>query len=182
MIFTRLRATQALPCSRTEFTAMSSPKAERVLFAACKVEASFLERRAHIIRHVPCMKQHNTSMNASWHVLTFISDRFLLSVDDSLVVIWDSSTLASSSSSGVASPPWAYFALTRFLGYTVYNSTLYIAIARVHVDHRRSVVSDTCRLAPDRAQCCHLFGSPPFIRGKRKVSRGLLLGSRVFVA
>lgn len=180
MMFTRLRATQALPCSRTEFMAMSSPQAERVLFAACKVEASFLGLREHIIHRVPAMKQPYPSMNASWLVLTFISDRFLLSVDNNAVIIWDSSTLASSSP-GVVSSPWAHFTLSHFLGYAVCHSTLYIAIARVYVDHQRSVVSDPCRLTPDRAQCRHLFSSPPY-GAKRKVSWELALGSRVSVA
>lgn len=145
MMFTRMRATQALPCSRTEFMAMSSLQAERVLFAAYKVEASFLELRNRSAQHIPIIvKQPYSSMNpptCSWRVLKFVSDRFLLSVDDIAVIIWDTSKLASSSSA-IASPPWAHFTLSNIIGYADCYSTLYIAIAHVHVDHKRSVVSN----------------------------------------
>ena len=147
MMFTRLRATQALPCSRTEFAAMSSPQAERALFAASKVEASFIELREHVTQVPGPVRQSHSSRNTStgsWRVLAFISDRFLLSVNNKAVIIWDSSTLVSSSPA-VAPTPWARFTLSNFLGYAVCYSTLYIAIAGGHGGHRRSVISDTCR-------------------------------------
>ncbi|KAH0836449.1 hypothetical protein J3R83DRAFT_8056 [Lanmaoa asiatica] len=142
MLFTRLRATQALPCSRTEFVAMSSPQAERVLLAASKVEASFLELGGRIPYHIPAVKQPYSSMHAStcsWRVLTFVSDRFILSVDNNAVIIWDTSTIASSSPV-VASSPWAHFTLSHLIGYADCFSTLYIAISRDHADHQSAVI------------------------------------------
>jgi len=112
---------------------MSLPEAERVLLSASRVEASFLEPRERIAHHIPAVKQPYSLMDAStcsWRVLTFISDRFLLSADSDAVIIWDTSTLASSSPA-VASSPWAHFSLSNFLGYVHCYSTLYIAIARV---------------------------------------------------
>ncbi|KAF8548848.1 hypothetical protein OG21DRAFT_1515831 [Imleria badia] len=141
MMFTRLRDTQALPCSRAEFTAMLVPQAERVLVAASKVEASYLQLREHVAHHIPAVKQPYSSMNAatcSWRVLAFISDRFILSVDTTAVIIWDTTTLASSSPA-VASSPWAHFTLSNLLSYVCY-STLYLAIARVHPDHQSAII------------------------------------------
>lgn len=153
MMFTRLRTIQALPCSRTEFATMSSQQAERVVFAASKVEACFLTLE-RIVHHIPVIKQLFPSTNASTYscrVLSFISDRFLLSVGDNVVIIWDMSMLPSSSST-VASTPWAHFTLPNLLGHVYDHSTLYIAVAHAHVDHQRSVVLDVFRLVliPDR--------------------------------
>lgn len=184
MMFTRLRDTQALPCSRAEFTAMSFPQAERVLVVASKIEASFLQLRERIAHQIPAIVQPYSSMNAatcSWRVLTFISDRFILSVDTAMVIIWDTATLASSSPAVVTSP-WAHFTLSNVLGYVDHYSTLYLAIARVHADHQRYVVLDLCRLTPDRMiQCRHLFCTPPSVGGKRTSSWALALGSRVSI-
>ncbi|KAF8449349.1 hypothetical protein L210DRAFT_2660735 [Boletus edulis BED1] len=142
MMFTRLRATQALPCSRTEFTAMSFSQAERVLLTTSKVEASFLHLRERLAHHIPAVKQPYSSMSASacsWRVLTFISDRFILSVDMTAVMIWDTMTLASSSPA-VATSPWAHFTLSNLLGHVDCYSALYIAIGRVHADHTSAVI------------------------------------------
>ncbi|KAG8215088.1 hypothetical protein J3R82DRAFT_8509 [Butyriboletus roseoflavus] len=101
---------------------------------------SFLELRERSAHHI--VKQPYSSTNTStcaWRVLTFVSDRFLLSVDTTVVIIWDTSKLASSSLA-VASPPWAHFTLSNFIGYADYCSTLYIVIARVHVDHKSAAI------------------------------------------
>ena len=130
---------------------MSSAQAERMLLAASKVETSFLHHRERIAHYIPAVKQPYLSMNAStcsWRVLNFISDRFILSVDNTAVIIWDSSTLASPSPA-VASTPWAHFTLSNFLGYVDCYSAVYIAIGRPHQDTQKCVASDAFRITSD---------------------------------
>ena len=159
-IFAHLRTIQALPCSRTEFTAMSPQQAEHTLLSASEVEACFLKSKEHILYHIPAVKRTHTPA-CSWRMLAFISGVLLLSADDHAVVIWDTSMHALRSST-VVPTPLARFTLSNFLCHVYDNSTLYIAVSLTHANFQRSVVSFTFRLSLDHVQCSHLFCFPLF--------------------
>ncbi|KAH0836446.1 hypothetical protein J3R83DRAFT_8052 [Lanmaoa asiatica] len=74
---------------------MSSPQAERVLLAASKIEASFLELGGRIPYHIPAMTYSPMSASTClWHIFTFVSDRFILFADDNATIIWDMSVIS----------------------------------------------------------------------------------------
>ncbi|KAF9219736.1 hypothetical protein BS17DRAFT_788691, partial [Gyrodon lividus] len=127
-LFNRMRATQPLPYSRSEFEAMSAPEIERVLLTAFEVEKSFLvprERMGHII---PTSKQDIGSLC----YLVFVLDRFVLSADNTTVIsLWDASELPSSTI--IPSYPRARLSLPTWtlLAHSLSpdNSILYIAVS-----------------------------------------------------
>ncbi|KAG9309441.1 hypothetical protein JVU11DRAFT_10410 [Chiua virens] len=147
-IYSRVLETHPLGCSQSEFAALSPSQSERLLVRASKTEKRFQtsrDIRHHITPHGQMRKE--TPLVA----LAFLSERLLLSVDDTTVVyVWDISKLGSSEEQ--PSFPCARLTLVgwKFEVYSVSAdlSTLYIILVkdtRAHIFSLRlnSSVSDT---------------------------------------
>ncbi|KIJ05769.1 hypothetical protein PAXINDRAFT_103643, partial [Paxillus involutus ATCC 200175] len=127
-----MRATQPLPCSRSEIEAMSVPEIERALLAAFQVEKSFLMPRQYM-KHI--MPSSNVDVDeASLCYLSFVRDRFLLSADNTMVIsLWEISELSSSTvvpsypCARVSLPSWGLLAHSL----STDRSTLYIAVTQL---------------------------------------------------
>jgi hypothetical protein len=138
-LFNRMMATQPLHCSQSEIEAMSVPDIELALFAAFQVEKSFLMPRQYMKRIMPSSNADEGSLR----YLSFVRDRFLLSVDHTMAIsLWDipehsSSTMVPSHPCARVSLP-SWHLLTHSL--SIDRSTLYIAVTQA----KRSVILDSC--------------------------------------
>ncbi|KAI9573847.1 hypothetical protein HD554DRAFT_2053152 [Boletus coccyginus] len=134
-VYDRMRQTHPLSYSQSEFAALSSCKSERLLVGASKTEKllqTFREHAQHRIFKFPAGRTRKTISRLA--ALFFVSERFLLSVDDTTAVyVWDMSELGASVAEAPALP-CARLALARwrFVTYsmTIDHSVLYVILER----------------------------------------------------
>lgn len=141
-----MRETHPLSCSQTEFASLSTWQSERLLVRASKTEKLFQTLREHSQHHI--VPDGQTRKTGPLTALSFLSERFILSVDDTTVVyVWDMSKLALSADA--PSFPCARLTLVgwHFVTYsmTTDQSTLYVVL----VKSARYVVAGVCRSTSD---------------------------------
>jgi hypothetical protein len=93
-VYDRMRHTHPLGCSQSEFAALAPWQSERLLVRASKTEKLFQTFRGDAQHHI--FPDGQTRKIGPLVALSFLSERFLLSVDDTTVVyVWDISKLGS---------------------------------------------------------------------------------------
>ncbi|KAF8548855.1 hypothetical protein OG21DRAFT_669641 [Imleria badia] len=138
-VYYHIRQTHALGCSQSEFAALTPCQSERLLVRASKTQRVFQTFREHPQRHI--FPSGQTRKLGPLAALSFLSERFLLSVDETTVVyVWDISNAGSAVDEEAPSFPRARLTLVgwKFLTYSMSNdhSTLYVVLskgARAHI-------------------------------------------------
>lgn len=127
----RMRHSYPLSCSPSEFAALAVSQSERLLVRASRTEKRFTTSKRKIQHRI--VPNGQTRRIVSLVALSFLSERYLLSVDDTTVVcVWDIWELSSSAE--VPSFPCARLTLVewRFVTYSMSfdHSTLYIILSK----------------------------------------------------
>ena len=126
-----MRYTHPLGCSQSEFAALAPWQSERLLVRASKTEKLFQTFRGHVQHHI--FPDGQTRKIGPLVALSFLSERFLLSVDNTTVVyVWDTSKLGSP-----ADAPAFPFARLTLVGWdfvthsmSIDHSTLYVVLVK----------------------------------------------------
>ena len=129
-VYYRMRETHPLSCSKNEFAALPPWQSERLLVRASKTEKMFSSFRESAQHHL--VPSGQTLKIGPVVALSFLSERFLLSVDDTtMVYVWNMSKLSSAEAPAF---PCARLALVgwKFLAYSTSSdhSTLNVALSK----------------------------------------------------
>lgn len=132
-MYHHIRQTHPLCCSRSEFAALTPWQSERLLVQASRTKRVFQTFREYPQHRI--LPSGQTRKLGPLAALSFLSERFLLSVDETTVVyVWDISKLASSEDENAPSFPRARLTLVgwNFLTYsmTIDRSTLYVVLSK----------------------------------------------------
>ena len=126
-----MRQTHPLNCSKNEFAALSPWQSERLLVRASKTEKVFSSFRENVQHRI--IPSGQTLKIGPVVALSFLSERFLLSADDTtMVYVWDMSKLSSAEAPAF---PCARLTLVgwNFLTYNLSSdlSTLNVVLSKV---------------------------------------------------